>query len=127
MASSLSPTMRAAVRQQDTLVASSPDNSGEGKTRMWLALTLEGALYQLTPSFSVKARRWESDPWVRVRAGREVMEGMVELVTLEEAAGEEPLLLEWFSLACASIGEALACMLESRSQRLFRVRPGTGS
>ncbi len=125
-APSLSPALRAALRVQDTVVVSSRDSSGEGKTRMWFALTLEGTLYLLTPSFSLKARRWESDPWVRVRAGREVIEGTVELVTLEEAAGDEPLLLERFTLAGASTREALAWMLESGSHRLFRVRPGAG-
>ncbi len=125
-APSLAPTMQAVLREQDTVVVSSRDSSGEGKTRMWFALTLGGTLYLLTPSFSLKARRWESDPWVRVRAGREVVEGTVEQVTLEEAGGDAPLLLERFRLAGASTMEALGWMLESGSHRLFRVRPRAG-
>ncbi len=109
------------------MVVSSRDNSGEGKARMWFALTSAGTLYLLTPSFSLKARRWESDPWVRVRAGGETVEGTVEQVTLDEAAGDEPLLLARFGLAGASTVEALSWMLDSGSHRLFRVRPYPGS
>ncbi|MHB1523774.1 MAG: pyridoxamine 5'-phosphate oxidase family protein [Candidatus Dormibacteria bacterium] len=123
----LSPAMQAALRERDTVVVSSRDSSGEGKARMWFALTPDGTLYLLTPSFSLKARRWESDPWVRVRAGRETVEGTVEQVTLEEVAGDEPLLLARFGLAGASTVEALAWMLDSGSHRLFRVRPAPGS
>ncbi len=119
--------MQAALRERDTVVVSSRDSSGEGKARMWFALTPDGTLYLLTPSFSLKARRWESDPWVRVRAGRETVEGTVEQVTLEEVAGDEPLLLARFGLAGASTVEALAWMLDSGSHRLFRVRPAPGS
>lgn len=109
------------------MVVSSRDSSGEGSTRVWFALTPQGTLYLLTPSFSLKARRWESDPWVRVRAGREAAEGTVEPVTMDDVRGDEPLLLERFALAGAATAEALAWMLDSGSHRLYRVRPGAGS
>ena len=109
------------------MVVSSRDASGEGRARMWFALSPHGTLYLLTPSFSLKARRWESDPWVRVRAGRSMVEGMVEQLTLDDVGDDEALLLERFGLAGAATAEALAWMLDSGSHRLYRVRPGGGS
>ena len=109
------------------MVVSSRDSSGEGRARMWFALTAQGTLYLLTPSFSLKARRWESDPWVRLRAGRETVEGTVEQLSLDDVRDDEPLLLERFGLAGAATREALAWMLDSGSHRLYRVRPGSGS
>lgn len=115
--------MRRVLAGRDTVVVTSRDLEREGSARMWFALSPQGVLYLLTPSVSLKARRWEEDPWVRVRAGREMTEGVVEPVTLAEVEDDVPLLLTRFAMAGAATVEALSWMLDSGSHRLFRVRP----
>lgn len=111
---------------RETLLVSSRDAGGRGRVRMWFALSPSGRLYLLTPSFSLKARRWADDPWVRVEAGGEGMEGEVCAIGPEEIGEDEALLLERFAMAGAVTREALRWMLESGSHRLLRVVPAPG-
>jgi len=95
-----------------------------GTVRMNFALAPPGVLYLLTSAFSRKAERWESDPWVRLRApgSGETAEGRVRRVSpaeLDAAAGE--MILERFTAAGAASSEALTEMLEAGTHALFRV------
>ncbi len=120
-AGSPTPSFLGSLRARQTVVVSSRDPGGEGKVRMWFALADSGRIYLLTPSFSLKARRWAKDPWVRLRAGGEIFEGRVEPVGPADFGPDQPLLLERFAMAGAVTGEALQWMLESGSHQLFQV------
>jgi hypothetical protein len=93
---------------------------------MWFAATGAGYVYLLTPAFSLKARRWLEDPWVRLTVPdtRLSVEGVIKLVQVSDLGSDLPLVLERFAMAGAITEEALTWMLESGSHLLLRAGLG---
>lgn len=108
---------------QEEVLVSSRDARGTGRVAMWFAISPRGYVYLLTPSFSLKAQRWQEDPWVRltVPGGGPSQEGVVRRVGLAELEGDLALILSRFAMAGAVTAESLAWMLESGSHMLLRV------
>ncbi|HVB13312.1 MAG TPA: hypothetical protein VNH38_00950 [Candidatus Dormibacteraeota bacterium] len=107
---------------QEELLVSSRDRFGQGSVRMWFAVVAPGFVYLLTQAFSLKAERWDEDPWVslRVPGGDRWQEGIVAEVDWEEAEPQVPLLTSRFAMAGAVTPEALRWMLQDGSRRLLK-------
>jgi hypothetical protein len=108
---------------QEEVLVSSRGADKTGRVVMWFAISPRGYVYLLTPSFSLKAQRWQQDPWVRltVPGGGPSQEGVVRAIGLAELGGDLPLILDRFAMSGAVTAEALAWMLESGSHLLLRV------
>ena len=115
--------------QEEELLVSSRDQSGQGTVRMWFAVIPPGYVYLLTPTYTRKAERWRDDPWVRLRVpGSDVFqEGVVVPVDWDEAETDIEVLTSRFSMAGAATGEALRWMLQDGSRKLLRVEVDGGS
>ena len=57
----------AALAATDEVLVTSRDNGGCGTVPVWFMIEPPGVVYLFSFGFSVKARRWRSDPWVRLR------------------------------------------------------------
>ena len=82
----------------------------------------------MTPSFSLKAQRWQDDPWVRLTVpgdGSSAV-GLVKPISISELADDLAEVLARFAMAGAVTAEALGWMLESGSHQLLRVEAGPG-
>ncbi|MHB1575773.1 MAG: hypothetical protein ACYCX9_04550 [Candidatus Dormibacteria bacterium] len=107
----------------EEVLVSSRDASGTGRVAMWFAISPRGYVYLLTPSFSLKAQRWQADPWVRLTIpnGGPSQAGVVRPVGSDDLGDDLPLILSRFAMSGAVTAEALAWMLESGSHMLLRV------
>lgn len=111
---------------REEVLVTSRGVGGSGRVRMWFAATGAGYVYLLTPAFSLKARRWLEDPWVRLTVPdtRLSVEGVIKLVQVSDLGSDLPLILERFAMAGAITEEALTWMLESGSHLLLRAGLG---
>jgi hypothetical protein len=108
---------------EEELLVSSRDPHGQGRVRMWFAVSPAGHLYLLTPAISLKARRWQDDPWVRltIPKGGASLEGQLESVGADDAMKYAAIFTERFQMAGAVTPEALRWMVDSGSHLLLRV------
>ncbi len=68
------------------LLVTSRDGSQEGRVRVWFVVAAPGVIYLFSAAFSLKARRWRVDPWIRLTipgTGTSV-EGVVHFVRPDE-------------------------------------------
>ena len=115
----------------EELMVSSREGSTEGSVPMWFKVTPEGRVLLFTSTFSLKARRWRADPWVRLRipgTATEV-EGTVHSVGVEGVEAAAPLVIERWADWGATHVEGLRRMLLAGTHTLLRVeaRPAEGS
>ena len=84
------------LESEEELLVSSRDPHGQGRVRMWFALSPAGHLYLLTPAVTVKARRWQTDPWVRLTIphGGISQDAELEEVMADDAMKDAPVLTE---------------------------------
>ena len=123
-ARSLPAALLAALDGREEVLVTSRAGARTGTVTMSFAITAAGVVHLLTSAFSVKALRWEHDPWVRLTApGTGVAaEGTVHRMTAAEIdPAAEAAILERFGSAGAATPEALRQMLETGTQLLFRV------
>lgn len=90
---------------------------------MWFAQAPAGHVLLLTPAFSVKADRWQRDPWVRlvVPGGGERVEAEVRRLGWAEAEPLAELLMDRFGMAGAATREGLRHLLETGERHLLLV------
>lgn len=102
---------------------SSRGPAGSGTVRMWFAVSPNGHLYLLTPSYSIKAQRWMEDPWIKLTVpnGGPSVEGTVTRLRAENSEVHSDLLVSRFGMAGATTREALRWMVESGSHLLLLV------
>jgi len=108
--------------------------SREGETRgtvpVWFIVEPPGVVYLFGFAFSEKARRWQSDPWVRltVPGTRISAEGVVHEVAADEIDEIAPSVIERWSMQGAPTLEGLRRTLRDRVHVLIRVEgvPGDG-
>jgi hypothetical protein len=120
----LPAALLAALRDRDEVLVTSRAGIRMGTVPMSFALAPPGVVYLLTSAFSLKARRWESDPWLRLTVpGTEVSaEASVRRTAASEIdSGAEAAILERFATAGAATPEALRELLDTGAQLLFRV------
>jgi hypothetical protein len=120
----LPAALLAALAGREEVLVSSRAGTRTGTVTMSFALAPPGVIHLLTSAFSVKALRWERDPWVRLTVpGTGVAaEGTVHRITAAEIdPAAEAAILDRFGAAGAATPEALRQMLETETQLLFRV------
>ena len=114
----------AALDGREEVLVTSRAGARTGTVTMGFAVAPPGIVHLLTSAFSVKALRWERDPWVRLTVpGTGVAaEGTVHRMTAAEIdPAVEAAILERFGTAGAATPEALRQLLETGTQLLFRV------
>lgn len=114
----------AALQGSERLLVSSRAGDDEGTVPVWYLLDPAGVLYLYGESFSRKARRWRSDPWVRLRVpgGRASAEGRVHVVgTGAELDAIAPRVVErWGGWGAATV-EGLKRTLRDGTHVLVRI------
>ena len=120
----LPTALLAALDGREEVLVTSRTGTRTGTVTMSFAVAPPGVVHLLTSAFSVKALRWERDPWVRLTVpGTGVAaEGTVHRMTAAEIdPAVEAAILERFGTAGAATPEALRQLLETGTQLLFRV------
>ena len=120
----LPTALLAALDGREEVLVTSRTGTRTGTVTMSFAVAPPGVVHLLTSAFSVKALRWERDPWVRLTVpGTGVAaEGTVHRMTAAEIdPAAEAAILERFGTAGAATPEALRQLLETGTQLLFRV------
>ncbi|MGA7173903.1 MAG: hypothetical protein WCB86_02325 [Candidatus Dormiibacterota bacterium] len=114
---------------QEEILVSSRDHSGQGTVRMWFAVIPPGYIYLLTPTYTRKAERWRDDPWVRFRipGTDSTQEGVVSAIGWDEARLSADQLTRSFAMAGAATEEALRWMLQDGSRQLLKAGVSRGS
>ena len=108
---------------REELIVSSREGPIEGSVPMWFAVAPDGKVLLFTSAFSVKARRWRSDPWVRLSlpGTATAVEGAVHAVSAEDVGTLAPLVIErWADWGVTHV-EGLRRMLRAGTHTLFRV------
>jgi len=112
-----------ALGAQEELIVTSREDGRERSVRAWYVLERPSSLYLFTQSFALRATRWRSDPWVRLRVpGGPSVEGTVHLMAADEL--DEPLIaavIERWWMWGATTAEGLRRMLRDGSHVLVRV------
>jgi hypothetical protein len=113
-----------ALRGHDEVLVSSREGAARGTVPVWFIVEPPGVVYLFTFGFSVKARRWRVDPWVRLRVPGTALsaEGKVVFVAAEEI---EPALaeriVERWSMQGATTVQGLRRTLRDGVHALVRV------
>ena len=91
--------------------------------RAWFVAAPPGVVYLFGYSFSLRAQRWRSDPWVRltVPGHGPSAEGSAHFVTGEELSAIAPLVVERWGMAGASTVEGLQRMVQNGTYVVVRV------
>ncbi len=105
---------------------SSRDGDLVGTVPVWFIEAPPGVVYLFTFGFSVKARRWRRDPWVRltVPGTRCSVEGEVHLVDGVELEAVAPRVVERWSMQGAPSVEGLRRTVRDGMHVLVRVDAG---
>ena len=114
-----------ALAGQDEVLVTSREGETRGTVPTWFVLAPPGVVYLFTFSFSEKARRFRSDPWVRL-ATRSVprvsTEGVAHFVQPDELDDETArLIVDRWNMQGAPTLEGLRRTLRDRVHALIRV------
>ena len=118
-----------ALRGHDEVLVSSREGSALGTVPTWYVVAPPGVVYVFTFGFSEKARRWRTDPWVRLRVpgGQASAEGVVWFVNPDEIEPElAALIVERWSMQGAPTIQGLKRTLRDGVHVLVRVEGGEG-
>jgi hypothetical protein len=114
-----------ALAGQDEVLVTSREGDTRGTVPTWFVIAPPGVVYLFTFSFSEKARRFRSDPWVRLTtrdAPRLFTEGVARFVQAEELDdATAQLIVDRWSMQGAPTIEGLRRTLRDRVHALIRV------
>jgi hypothetical protein len=112
-----------ALAQHDEVLVSSRQGATRGTVPTWFVIAPPGVVYLFTFAFSVKAHRWRTDPWVRLRVpdGPESVEGVVHFVESTAIDGIAPLIVDRWDMQGAPTLEGLRRTLRDGVHVLLRV------
>ena len=113
----------AALEGHDEVLVTSRDGQIRGTVPVWFITGPPGVVYLFGFAFSEKARRWRSDPWVRLTVpGTSVSaEGVAHEVQLAELDVIGPRVVERWSMQGAPTLEGLRRTLRDHVHVLIRV------
>jgi hypothetical protein len=110
---------------QDEVLVTSREGDTHGTVPMWFVVAPPGVVYLFTFSFSEKARRFRSDPWVRLatrEAPRASTEGVAHFVLADELDdATAAMVVDHWSMQGAPTIEGLRRTLRDRVHALIRV------
>jgi hypothetical protein len=113
-----------ALEPHEEVLVTSREGSTRGTVPVWFAVGPPGVVYLFGFAFSVKARRWREDPWVRLSVPgdpRTSVEGVVHFVEPHEVDEIAPLIVERWAMQGAPTLEGLRRTLRDRVHVLVRV------
>jgi len=113
-----------ALAGHDEVLVTSRDGSARGTVPTWFAIGPPGVVYLFGFAFSVKARRWRRDPWVRLSVPGEAhqsVEGVAHFVEANEIDAVAPLIVERWAMQGVPTVEGLRRTLRDRVHVLVRV------
>ena len=119
----LPPEFLAALAGHDEVLVTSRDGATRGTVPVWFIVAPPGVVYLFSFGFSEKARRWRSDPWVRltVPGAQTSVEGVVRFVGPDEIDPIAPLIVERWAMQGAPTVDGLRRTLRDRMHVLVRV------
>jgi hypothetical protein len=113
-----------ALAARDEVLVTSREGSTRGTVPTWFIIAPPGVVYLFGFGFSTKARRWRSDPWVRLTVPGNPgtsTEGVVHFVEPNEIDDIAPLIVERWAMQGAPTPEGLRRTLRDRVHVLVRV------
>jgi hypothetical protein len=112
---------------QDEVLVSSREGATRGTVPMWFIVAPPGVVYLFTFAFSTKARRWQADAWVRLRApGTSASaEGVVHFMAADEIDDQlAERVVERWSMQGAPTPQGLRRTVREGVHVLLRVEAG---
>lgn len=108
---------------QDEVLVTSRQGAVRGTVPTWFVIGPPGVVYLFTFGFSVKVRRWRSDPWVRLAVpnGTSSAEGRVEFLGPDDLEDIAPLIVDRWDMQGAPTIEGLRRTLRDGVHVLVRV------
>jgi hypothetical protein len=112
-----------ALAAHDEVLVTSRDGQIRGTVPVWFVIAPPGVVYLFSFGFSEKARRWRTDPWIRlsVPGGGPSVEGVAHFVREDEVDDVAPLIVERWSMQGATTPEGLKRTLRDGVHVLVRV------
>jgi hypothetical protein len=112
-----------ALAAHDEVLVTSRDGQIRGTVPVWFVIAPPGVVYLFSFGFSEKARRWRTDPWIRlsVPGGGPSVEGVAHFVREDEVDDVAPLIVERWSMQGATTPEGLKRTLRDGIHVLVRV------
>jgi len=113
-----------ALAGHDEVLVTSREGSARGTVPTWFAIGPPGVVYLFGFAFSVKARRWQLDPWVRLSVPgepRRSVEGIAHFVEPDEVDEVAAVIVERWAMQGAPTIEGLRRSLRDRVHALVRV------
>lgn len=114
----------AALAQHDEVLVTSRDGAIRGTVPVWFVIAAPGVVYLFSFAFSEKARRWRSDPWVRLRVpdGGPSVEGVAHFVQAADIDAEvAALIVDRWAMQGAPTVDGLRRTLRDNVHVLLRV------
>ncbi len=107
----------------EEVLVTSRDGATRGTVPVWFVIAPPGVIYLFSFGFSEKARRWRSDPWVRLTVpGKQTsVEGIAHFVEADEVDSIAPLIVERWAMQGAPTVDGLRRTLRDRMHVLVRV------
>jgi hypothetical protein len=112
-----------ALAGHEEVLVTSRDDGARGTVPVWFVIAPPGVVYLFSFGFSTKARRWRSDPWVRLTVPGEPksVEGVAHFVEPDEIDPIAPLIIERWAMQGAPTIDGLRRTLRDRMHVLVRV------
>ncbi|HLZ30773.1 MAG TPA: hypothetical protein VKV73_25935 [Chloroflexota bacterium] len=112
-----------ALAGHDEVLVTSREGTTHGTVPVWFLILPPGVVYLFGFGFSEKARRWRTDPWVRLRVPGQAdsVEGVAHFVGPDEIDAIAPPIVEHWAMQGAPTLEGLRRTLKDRVHVLIRV------
>ena len=112
-----------ALAAHEEVLVTSREGSTRGTVPVWFVIAPPGVVYLFSFGFSEKARRWQSDPWVRLTVPGEQtsVEGVARFVGPDEVDPIAPLIVARWAMQGAPTVDGLRRSLRDRMHVLVRV------
>jgi len=112
-----------ALAGHEEVLVTSREGTTRGTVPVWFVILAPGVVYLFGFGFSEKARRWRSDPWVKLRVPGESdsTEGVAHFVGPDEIDAIAPRIVEHWAMQGAPTLEGLRRTLRDGVHVLVRV------
>jgi hypothetical protein len=107
----------------EEVLVTSREGDLRGTVPVWFVIAPPGVVYLFSFGFSEKARRWQTDPWVRltVPGAQTSVEGVAHFVGPGEVGAIAPLIVERWAMQGAPTIDGLRRTLRDGMHVLIRV------
>jgi hypothetical protein len=119
---SLPSEFLAALAEHEEVLVTSRDGATRGTVPVWFLIAPPGVVYLFTFAFSIKARRWRKDPWVRLSVDGHSVEGVAHFVGENDIPNDlEDEIVDRWAMQGATTVEGLRRTLRDGVHALIRV------